>query len=170
MKPKLHAMDGYSYGASSRMDAVLPHSAELVWSEIRDFNGYPKYIEGVTESVIEDDKAGDEVDCVRRFVYRGDVIRQTLTGHSDSDRWFSHAGCEPLRWPTHREGHVGPSVYENRIAVSPSRDADQALLAWSMQYWARSRNDAAAWKAYFDASIPVWVESLRKYLAGLGSP
>jgi hypothetical protein len=36
--------------------AVLDHPVETVWSLIRDFNNYPIYIDGVTESVIEDGK------------------------------------------------------------------------------------------------------------------
>ena len=32
---------------------------ETVWSLIRDFNNYPAYIDGVTESVIEDGNRGD---------------------------------------------------------------------------------------------------------------
>jgi hypothetical protein len=42
-----------------------------VWSLIRDFNNYPAYIDGVSESVIENDKRGDEVGAVRRFCYLG---------------------------------------------------------------------------------------------------
>ena len=38
---------------------VLNHPLETVWTLIRDFNNYPAYIDGVTESVIEDDKGGD---------------------------------------------------------------------------------------------------------------
>ncbi|NIW85786.1 MAG: SRPBCC family protein, partial [Gammaproteobacteria bacterium] len=76
-----------------------PFHADAIWREIRDFNTYPNYIEGVTESVLEDDLGGDQVGCVRRFVYLGDVIRQTLIDHSDAERRFSHAGCEPLAWP-----------------------------------------------------------------------
>jgi formylglycine-generating enzyme required for sulfatase activity len=38
---------------------------------VRDFNAYPAYIDGVTESRIEDDKGGDAVGAVRCFVYRG---------------------------------------------------------------------------------------------------
>ena len=37
--------------------AVLDHPLETVWTLIRDFNNYPAYIEGVSESMIEDDKA-----------------------------------------------------------------------------------------------------------------
>ena len=74
-------MNGSAYGS-----AVFDHSAESVWAEIRDFNSYPVYINGVTESHLEDDKRGDEVGCVRRFVYNGKSIRQTLTGHCDEER------------------------------------------------------------------------------------
>jgi len=38
---------------------------------------------GVTESVIEDDKGGDEIGAVRRFCYLGTRVRQRLAGHSD---------------------------------------------------------------------------------------
>ncbi len=43
--------------------SVLPQSVGEAWSMIRDFNNYPRYIEGVTESVVEDHKRGDEVWC-----------------------------------------------------------------------------------------------------------
>ena len=64
--------------------AVLDHPIETVWSLIRDFNNYPAYIDGVSESVIEDDKRGDEVGAVRRFCYLGNWVRQRLAGHSDA--------------------------------------------------------------------------------------
>ncbi|MFX8358768.1 SRPBCC family protein, partial [Acinetobacter baumannii] len=64
--------------------AVLDHPLDTVWSLIRDFNNYPAYIEGVSESVIEDDKRGDEVGAVRRFCYLGLWVRQRLAGHSDT--------------------------------------------------------------------------------------
>ena len=35
---------------------VLDYSLPTVWALIRDFNNYPAYIDGVSESVIEDDK------------------------------------------------------------------------------------------------------------------
>lgn len=51
-----------------------------------DFNNYPTYIDGVTESVIEDGKRGDEVGAVRRFRYHDNWIRQRLGAHSDERR------------------------------------------------------------------------------------
>src|SRR5439155_5389127 len=61
---------------------VLNHPLETVWALIRDFNNYPAYIDGVSESIIEDDKGGDEAGAVRQFCYLGNWIRQRLAGHS----------------------------------------------------------------------------------------
>lgn len=60
--------------AHAYRSTVYDHSADAIWAAIRDFNSYPDYIEGVTESYLEDDKAGDEVGCVRRLVYSGTTI------------------------------------------------------------------------------------------------
>jgi ribosome-associated toxin RatA of RatAB toxin-antitoxin module len=35
---------------------VLDYPLDTVWALIRDFNNYPAYIDGVTESVIEDNR------------------------------------------------------------------------------------------------------------------
>src|SRR6476660_9937426 len=71
---------------------VLNHPLETVWDLIRDFNNYPSYIEGVSESVIEDDKGGDEVGAVRRFCYLGSSVRQRLAAHSDAAHSLTYAG------------------------------------------------------------------------------
>src|ERR1700751_1130921 len=78
---------------------VLDHPVDTVWSLIRDFNNYPAYIDGVTHSVIEDDKRGDEVGAIRRFCYLGNWIRQSLVAHSDDQHALVYAGLEPLAFP-----------------------------------------------------------------------
>jgi len=80
--------------------AVLDHPLETVWSLIRGFNNYPAYIDGVSESAIEDDRRGDEVGAVRRFCYRGNWVRQRLAGDSDDAHSLSYAGIEPLPFPS----------------------------------------------------------------------
>jgi Polyketide cyclase / dehydrase and lipid transport len=72
----------------------------VVWDLIRDFNNYPAYIDGVTESVIEDNKGGDEIGAVRRFCYLGNWVRQRLAGHSDEGHTLTYAGIEPLPFPS----------------------------------------------------------------------
>jgi hypothetical protein len=80
--------------------AVLDHPLETVWSLICDFNNYPAYIDGVTESVIEDDKRGDEIGAIRRFCYLGNWIRQRLADHSDEQHSLTYAGVEPFPFPS----------------------------------------------------------------------
>src|SRR5260370_31379971 len=79
---------------------VLNHPLESVWALIRDFNNYPAYIDGVSESVIEDDRGGDEVGAVRRFCYLRNWIRQRLAGHSDGAHALTSAGIAPLTVPS----------------------------------------------------------------------
>jgi REDY-like protein HapK/Polyketide cyclase / dehydrase and lipid transport len=152
----------------SYRSTILAQSADEVWAMIRDFNGYPAYIDGVTESILEDDKAGDEVGAVRCFIYNGDQLRQTLTGHSDADRWFTHAGCEPLQWPL--EGDVGPVTYENAIHVMPLSDGNRAFVEWWLDYYAEDPGDTARWKQYFDESLPEWFGSLQRHLDAAHPP
>src|SRR5579864_164128 len=84
---------------TSYYSAVLDHPLERVWMLIRDFNNYPAYIDGVSESVIEDDKRGDEVGAVRRFCYLGNWVRQRLADHSDAEHCLTYQGIEPLPFP-----------------------------------------------------------------------
>lgn len=142
---------------------VLNHSADAVWAVIRDFNSYPAYIDGVTESHLEDHKRGDEVGCVRRFVYNGNTIRQTLTGHSDTERWFTHAGCDPLDWPVAGQ-NVGPVIYTNLVQVRRVTDGERTFLEWSLEFKSANSSDLQQWQRYFENSIPVWLASLRAYL------
>lgn len=146
----------------SYRSTVLEQSADEVWAMIRDFNGYPAYIDGVTESRIEDDKAGDEVGAVRCFIYNGDELRQTLTGHSDAERWFTHAGVGRLEWPL--EGEVGAVEYENAIHVHPLSDGNRAFVEWWLDFHADDPADTERWKRYFDESLPEWFGSLQRHL------
>ena len=47
--------------------AVLDRPLDDVWSMKRDLNKYPAYIDGVSESEIEEEKRGEEVGANRRF-------------------------------------------------------------------------------------------------------
>jgi len=147
----------------SYFSTILDHPADAVWGMLRDFNNYPAYIDGVTESIMENDKAGDEVGAVRCFIHHGNRVRQTLTGRSDEERWFTHAGCEPLSWTG--EGEAAPATYENAIHVIPLTDGDQTFLEWRMDYKSEDPESLRRWKEFLDANIPIWATSVRNHLA-----
>jgi len=109
---------------SAYYSAVLDHPLDTVWSLIRDLHNYPAYIEGVSESVIEDNRRGDEVGAIRRFCYRGNRVRQRLAAHSDEAHLLTHAGIEPLPFPSATSAQVvSPTAYEGTMRSSASSSA-----------------------------------------------
>lgn len=147
----------------ARYSVILDHPAETVWSLIRDFNNYPVYIDGVTQSVIEDDRPGDEVGAVRRFLYGDNWIRQRLGAHSDADRTLTYIGIEPLAFPADRLAEPpAPTGYEGTMKLSPEAGSRTLLEWWVVLHPAPG--EAAPWLDLFEAWIPDWADSLRRTL------
>jgi hypothetical protein len=149
---------------TARFSTVLDQPVETVWSLIRDFNNYPAYIEGVTESHIEDDRPGDEVGAVRRFLYGDTWLRQRLTAHSDTERSLTYAGMSPFVCP---EGLLAdppsPANYEGTMSLQRIIDGDRTFIDWSVTLEA-SPEEADAWRGLLGAMIPDWTASLRRTL------
>jgi hypothetical protein len=145
--------------------SVLDQPADKVWSLVRDFNNYPRYIEGVSESIIEDGKPGDEVGAVRRFCYAGTWLRQRLTAHSDRDRAFAYAGLDPFHFPTDLGADPpGPIDYEGSLRLTPIVDGDRTFIEWSVTFRSPP-NEATRWTEFLLVAIPQWIDSLRRTLA-----
>ena len=145
--------------------AVLDHPLETVWSLIRDFNNYPAYIEGVSESVIEDNRRGDAVGAVRRFCYLGNWVRQRLAGHSDEAHSLTYAGIEPLPFPrADEQGAVSPTAYEGTMHLVRIVEGNRTLIEWSVAL-DPAPQDADRWHALFESWIPEWTHSLATALA-----
>jgi len=137
---------------------------EAVWSLIRDFNNYPAYIDGVTESVIEDGKRGDEVGAVRRFRYHDNWIRQRLADHSDERRSLTYVGLDPFAYPAGLP-HASPAPvrYEGTMHLLPIVDGTRTFLEWSVSFDAAAA-DVETWRSLFLELIPEWAASLRRTL------
>jgi hypothetical protein len=147
---------------------VLDHPLQTVWSLIRDFNNYPAYIEGVSESVIEDDRRGDEVGAIRRFCYLGLWVRQRLAGHSDMAHSLTYAGIEPLPFPPELAPQaVSPVRYEGTMSLREITEGNRTLIEWSVVLDAEPE-DANRWHALFQSWIPDWTHSLVRALARRG--
>jgi Polyketide cyclase / dehydrase and lipid transport len=143
---------------------VLDHPVNTVWSLVRDFNNYPAYIEGVTESVIEDGRRGDEVGAVRRFCYRGNWIRQRLGGHSDKQRLLSYVGIDPLKFPAGLAAETpSPAVYEGALHLLRIVDGERTFIEWSVAL-DTVPEQADSWRTLLMSWIPEWIDSLRRTL------
>ncbi|WP_298241679.1 SRPBCC family protein [uncultured Bradyrhizobium sp.] len=148
--------------------AVLDRPMDEVWSLIRDFNNYPAYIDGVSESVIEDDRRGDEVGAIRRFCYLGNWIRQRLVDHSDGQHTLTYAGLEALPYPQDDGSRTpAPTRYQGTMHLRPIVEGDRTLIEWSVALETEPA-DADRWQALFASWIPDWTDSLARTLARSG--
>ncbi len=144
--------------------SVLDQPIVSVWSLIRDFNNYPAYIEGVTDSVIEDDKPGDEVGAIRRFLYGGNWTRQRLAAHSDEQRSLTYVGVDAFTFPTGvLDEAPAPAPYEGTMHLLPVVDGNRTFIEWSVTLHTLP-NEAEQWRSLLLSLIPIWTESLRNAL------
>ena len=134
--------------------SVLDFPVDRVWSLVRDFNNYPRYIDGVIESEIEDGKRGDEVGAVRRFNYQGTWIRQRLLRHSDEQRLLTYGGMDPFAFPADASSKApGPTGYEGTIQLHAIVDGDRTFIEWPVVLDPAAGEDAP-WHDLFMAWIP----------------
>jgi hypothetical protein len=127
--------------------------------------GYACYIDGATESVIEDNKRGDEVGAVRRFKYGDNWIRQRLSDHSDAQRTLSYVGMELFAFLADRmEDPPSPIRHEGTIHLLPIVDDDRTFIEWPVTLHA-SPGEEEVRQELFLSWIPEWTESLRRALA-----
>lgn len=139
--------------------AVLNSDVDRVWKLVRDFNAYPKYIDGVSESRIEDDRGGDEIGAVRRFCYGGAWIRQRLTAHSDDKRTFSYAGLDPFPFPATGGQNPAAIEYSGTLRLAPIIDGDRTFAEWFVEFDCVPEG-IDPWHDLLMQLIPQWMGSL----------
>jgi hypothetical protein len=145
--------------------SVLNHSADRAWDLVRDFNNYPRYIDGITKSMIEDGKRGDEVGAVRRFCYGDAWIRQRLTAHSDAERSFGYTGLDPFPFPAASDGDAPAAIdYAGSVRLNAIVDGDRTFIEWFVDFDCVP-GDRARWNDKLMDLIPEWVASLGRALS-----
>jgi hypothetical protein len=150
--------------------AVLDHPAEAVWALVRDFNDYPRYIEGVDQSIIEDNKSGDAVGAVRSFRYGGEWMRQRLVALSDANRSFTYAGIEAFPFPS-TDGatkSLRPIEYEGTLRVTPVVDGNRTFVEWWLIFDSIA-DERESWNAFLVGAISQWVGSVARAASAKGA-
>jgi len=135
---------------------VLDHAAEDVWAVIRRFDHYA-WTGVESRTVIEDGKAGDQVGAIRRVALTDRTIRQILLAHSDLDRSYNYALCDPPPFPVRN--------YTATIRVMPVVESDQAFVEW----WASfdcAADEFERWVRHFrDEGFAKWLAALSRFMA-----
>ena len=141
--------------ARSYYSLVLDHTADEVWAVIRPFDHYA-WAGVESRTVIEAGKAGDQVGAIRRVDLGDKVIRQRLLAHSDLDRSFSYALCEPSPYPVRG--------YTATIRIVPVVASSQAFVEW----WASfdcAAEEIERWSSHFrDQGFAKWLAALRRFM------
>ena len=149
---------------TTRYSTVIEQPIQTVWTLIRDFNNYPAYIDSVTDSVLEDGRAGDEVGAKRRFCYSGNWIRQRLGAHSDEQHLLTYIGLDPFVFP---EGIVPntppPADYEGTMQLTDIGD-ERTKLDWSVSVDAGA-DHKDSWHDLLTVLIEGWAAALKATLA-----
>ena len=140
--------------ARSYYSLVIDRPAETVWKIIRPFDHYAWA--GVTgETVIEQGKSGDQVSAVRRVDTGERIIRQILLAHSDVERSYTYAFCEPSPFPVRN--------YVATIRVMPIVETGQAFVEW----WATfdcAADEYDRWTHHFAIEgFAKWLSALRSF-------
>jgi Polyketide cyclase / dehydrase and lipid transport len=142
--------------AKSYYSAVFEQSADEVWKAIRQFDEYAwAGVPGAT--TIEDGKAGDQIGAVRRIEMGDGIIRrQILLAHSDQDRSYTYAICDPPYLPIEN--------YVSTIRVTPVIESGKAFVEWSATFDCAA-DERTRWTNFFEKEgFAKWLGSLRAHL------
>ncbi|MEA2671467.1 MAG: hypothetical protein QOG45_1687 [Chloroflexota bacterium] len=142
--------------ARSYYSTVFEQTADRIWSVIRDFGNHSVWVDGVTESHIEEGRPGDAVGSIRSVAIGDLRIRQQLVAHSDIDRSYTYDAREPYRFPVQN--------FRATLRVTPIVDGSRAFVEW----WATfdcAPDERDRWTAYFEhEGFATWLRSLRARL------
>ena len=149
-------VDGYRRGmAKSYYSVVLDHPADEVWAVIRQFDHYA-WAGVPAETTIEEGKAGDQVGAIRRVSTGDKIIRQILLSHSDLERSYTYALCDPPPFPVRN--------YVATIRVVPVVEDGRAFVEW----WATfdcAADEYDRWTRYFEKDgFAKWLSALRAFM------
>jgi hypothetical protein len=141
--------------ARSYYSIALDRPAAEVWAVIRLFDHYA-WAGVESQTVIEAGKAGDQVGAIRRVATPDRTIRQILLAHSDIDRSYAYALCDPSPYPVRN--------YVATIRVSPIVETDGAFVEWSATFDCAAE-DHDRWTNHFaHEGFARWLAALRRFM------
>jgi len=116
------------------VSSVIDASASDVWAVVRDFNALPAWHPAIAESRIEQNRAPDQIGCVRQFsLADGGRIRERLLALSDYDFSQTYAILDspmPL------------TDYVATLRLHPVTDGDRCFAEWSARFECEASDEA----------------------------
>ncbi len=114
---------------------IIDVSIDQVWPYARDFNGHAEWHPVIAESFIEDNKASDQVGCIRNFkLMDGGHLRETLLALDDRNHTLVY------------DIIVSPMPITNYIATfrcTPISERNATLVEWMASFDVAPDDEAA---------------------------
>lgn len=105
---------------------MLPHSPEVIWQKIRDFNSLPTWHHLIASSSIEAGKSGDQVGAIRNFfTHDGGNIREQLLALNDHRFLIAYSILE---------SGMGVSNYIAEISLQRVTSDNSTFAVWTAQF------------------------------------
>jgi uncharacterized protein YndB with AHSA1/START domain len=144
--------------AKVTMSSVIDAPVEKVWARIRDFNGLPGWHPRMVESHIEDNRASDEIGCVRSFATAtGARIREKLVDFVDRDFLVSYSILET------------PQPITNHLAtlrLIRVTDGDRTFAEWTARFDAPAEEADAIAKGMGENVFQGGFNALKNHFSG----
>jgi polyketide cyclase/dehydrase/lipid transport protein len=138
---------------------VVPASADEVWQVVRDFNGLPNWLPGITASEIEGGGSGTEVGAVRRLSL-GDEgqVAEILLVLDDDDRSYTYAFTDSGPFPVRS--------YKSTIRVAPITSTGEAFVEWWSWFDSDAEHEADLIDTYANGVYAAGIGALAKRFGG----
>jgi hypothetical protein len=138
--------------------AVVPASADAVWSLIRDFNGMPGWHPAITGSELSEGGSGAEIGAVRRLTLGdgGEVVERLAELH-DADRRCTYEILESP-FPVRR--------YVSTFRVAPVTASGEAFIEWWSEYDAEAADEDELSEFFAGGVYGSGMEALQRRFAG----
>ncbi len=99
--------------------------------------------------------------AIRRVATRDRIIRQVLLAHSDLDRSYTYAICDPSPLPVRD--------YVATIRIARVVEGDRAFVEWAASFDCAAE-DRDRWVEHFETEgFARWLGALRRFI-GAGKP
>jgi hypothetical protein len=108
---------------------IIDAPADEVWSMVRDFDGFNRWLPPVAESQIERGHASDKIGCVRKLRLKdGSELREQLLTLSDLEQSMSYCLLETP---------IPLFNYVAHIRLLPVTDGNRTFWHWESRFTAR---------------------------------
>jgi hypothetical protein len=136
---------------------IIDAPVDRVWTILRDFNGFDRWLPPIKASTIERHVPADLIGCVRRVQLQdGAEVREQLLGLSDLEMTISYCLLDTP---------IPLFNYVAHVRLLPVTDGNRTFWHWEARFTAPARAEADMTHLVAELIFQAGFESIRNYKA-----